>query len=225
MLDLNAVVLDTERILARTIGDHIEVVLNLSNDLRPVWADAGQLQRVVLNLAVNSRDAMPAGGMITIDTKNVELERGRTGSGGDLRAADRQRHRGGHDARGARADLRPVLHDEARGRRNRARPGNRVRHRQSKRRTRHGVQPAQPRLELQGLLAGVGSAAADARACADRRARDPCHRDGSPRRGPGDRETARPRDPRAGRVHRPRGGVARSRPSRRPASPARSTSS
>ncbi|MDX6423628.1 MAG: hypothetical protein QOI67_1099 [Gaiellaceae bacterium] len=73
VLDLNAVVLETERILARTIGDNIEVALNLSAALCPVWADAGQLQRVILNLAVNARDAMPAGGMITIDTKNVVL--------------------------------------------------------------------------------------------------------------------------------------------------------
>ncbi len=74
VLDLNEVVRQTERILSRTIGDHIHVVLELDAELRPVWADAGQLQQVILNLAVNARDAMPTGGLITLATKNVVLD-------------------------------------------------------------------------------------------------------------------------------------------------------
>jgi two-component system, cell cycle sensor histidine kinase and response regulator CckA len=71
VLDLNVVVRETEQILARTIGDNVDLVFELSDELRSVWADAGQLQQVILNLAVNARDAMPAGGLITLETKNV----------------------------------------------------------------------------------------------------------------------------------------------------------
>ena len=73
VLDLNEVVHETELILSRTIGEHIEIVTQLSGDLRLVRADAGQLQQVILNLAVNARDAMPTGGVITLETKNVVL--------------------------------------------------------------------------------------------------------------------------------------------------------
>ncbi len=72
-LDLNQVVRDAKTLVDRLIGDDIRVVVNLDDSLSPVRADAGQLDQVILNLAVNARDAMPGGGTLTIATREVEL--------------------------------------------------------------------------------------------------------------------------------------------------------
>ncbi|HJQ22928.1 MAG TPA: response regulator [Blastocatellia bacterium] len=73
ILDLNAVVADTEKMLRRLIGEHIELVTDFAADLDPVQADPGQLQQVIMNLAVNARDAMPEGGKLIIRTRNAGL--------------------------------------------------------------------------------------------------------------------------------------------------------
>jgi two-component system, cell cycle sensor histidine kinase and response regulator CckA len=74
VVDVNVVIRDIERILHRVIGEHITLRTSLDPGLAPVLADPSQLEQVIMNLAVNARDAMPGGGRITIETANVPLD-------------------------------------------------------------------------------------------------------------------------------------------------------
>src|SRR5229473_5853295 len=74
VIDLNASVMEIEKMLHRVIGEDIELSIRLQPDLGRVKADPGQLSQVLLNLAVNSRDAMPSGGKLIIETANADLD-------------------------------------------------------------------------------------------------------------------------------------------------------
>jgi two-component system cell cycle sensor histidine kinase/response regulator CckA len=73
ILDLNSIVEDMRKMLRRLIGEDIELNFNMLADLGRVKADRGQLEQVILNLAVNARDAMPHGGELRIETANAQL--------------------------------------------------------------------------------------------------------------------------------------------------------
>jgi signal transduction histidine kinase/CheY-like chemotaxis protein len=74
VLDLNGVVSGAHRLLARLIGEHVELVVALSARPLLVEADPGQLEQVIVNLATNARDAMPSGGRLTIETEAVTVD-------------------------------------------------------------------------------------------------------------------------------------------------------
>ena len=78
--DLNAVVTDTEGMLRRLIGEDIELVTEFDENLPAVNADPSQLEQIIVNLAVNARDAMPEGGTLTIGTEKVALDEERCAS-------------------------------------------------------------------------------------------------------------------------------------------------
>jgi signal transduction histidine kinase/CheY-like chemotaxis protein len=73
VLDLNAVVADLGKMLPRLIGEHIEYVFRPGANLGRVKADPGQIEQVIMNLAVNARDAMPEGGSLTVTTRSVVI--------------------------------------------------------------------------------------------------------------------------------------------------------
>jgi signal transduction histidine kinase/ActR/RegA family two-component response regulator len=85
VLDLNRIISGLDKMLRRLIGEDIDLVTHPSSGLGMVQADPGQIEQVIMNLAVNARDAMPGGGKLTIETGNVELGEEYTALRGDLR--------------------------------------------------------------------------------------------------------------------------------------------
>ncbi len=74
VLNLNDVILDVQDLLRRTLGEHVELETELHPEVWKVLADPGQIEQVLVNLAVNARDAMAAGGRLTIDTGNMLID-------------------------------------------------------------------------------------------------------------------------------------------------------
>ena len=74
VLDLNTLLKDFDKMLRRVIGEDIELIYVLPQNLGRVKADPGQIQQVILNLVINARDAMPKGGKLIIETSDIELD-------------------------------------------------------------------------------------------------------------------------------------------------------
>ena len=74
VLDLNSIVTDVENMLRRIIEEHINLTLNLREDLWKVKADRSRIEQAVVNLAINAKDAMPKGGTLTIETRNIQID-------------------------------------------------------------------------------------------------------------------------------------------------------
>jgi CheY-like chemotaxis protein len=74
VINLNDILLNLDSLLRRLIGEDIEVTTATASDLGTVKADPGQIEQVIMNLALNARDAMPHGGKITLETSNAQLD-------------------------------------------------------------------------------------------------------------------------------------------------------
>jgi hypothetical protein len=74
VLDVNSVVQSTQKLLNRLIGEDVKLMTSLTDDLGVARLDPGQVGQIIMNLAVNARDAMPTGGVLTIETENVEMD-------------------------------------------------------------------------------------------------------------------------------------------------------
>jgi signal transduction histidine kinase/CheY-like chemotaxis protein len=105
VLDLDHVIAAVQELLHRTLGEHIELVTTLAGNLWPVLADPGQLEQVLVNLAVNARDAMPGGGTLTIDTGNITVDADTVAGGSKARQGKNVRLRVSDTGTGITADL------------------------------------------------------------------------------------------------------------------------
>jgi signal transduction histidine kinase/CheY-like chemotaxis protein len=105
VLDLDIIIAAVEELLRRTLGEHVELVTSLAGDLWPVLADPGQLEQVLVNLAVNARDAMPAGGTLTIDTGNITVDADTIAGGSRARKGRNVRLRVSDTGAGMLADV------------------------------------------------------------------------------------------------------------------------
>ncbi len=188
VLDLSAVTTDMKDLLGRLIGEDIALLTTPTPGLGRVKADRGQIEQVVMNLAVNARDAMPQGGRLILETANVELDDeyvrrhvgARPGPHVMLAVSDTGT---GIAARDPGPDLRTVLHHQGARQGYRAGPGHRVRDRQAERRLHRGGQRARPGHHLPHLPAaprcGGGDGGPDRAAGRGRGG----HRDHPPRGG------------------------------------------
>jgi PAS domain S-box-containing protein len=93
IVDIDAIVREVETLLRRTIGEHVELITRGAPDPAPVRADRGQIEQILLNLAVNGRDAMPTGGTLSVETDNVVVDEDYAALHPNLRAGPHTRLR------------------------------------------------------------------------------------------------------------------------------------
>ncbi|MGO9501567.1 MAG: ATP-binding protein, partial [Streptosporangiaceae bacterium] len=105
VLNMDNVITSVGEMLRRTLGEHIELVTSLGGDLWPVLADPGQLEQLLVNLAVNARDAMPSGGTLTVDTCNITVDDDSVAGGSKSRQGKNVRLRVSDTGTGMTADV------------------------------------------------------------------------------------------------------------------------
>src|SRR5882757_499696 len=87
-VDINSLLIDSARLLRPTLGEHVEIDSILADDAAPALVDPSQLATTILNLALNARDAMPDGGKLTLESKNVVLDESYVGSNSEVAAGN-----------------------------------------------------------------------------------------------------------------------------------------
>jgi len=87
-VDINSLLIDSARLLRPTLGEHVEIDSILADDAAPALVDPSQLATTILNLALNARDAMPEGGKLTLESKNVVLDESYVGSNREVAAGN-----------------------------------------------------------------------------------------------------------------------------------------
>jgi len=105
VINLDEVVGEVDQLLRRTLGEDVELLIGRSDDLWPVLADPGQVEQILVNLAVNARDAMPGGGTLRIDTANITVDAESIAGGSPAPAGRYVRLRVGDSGTGMPADI------------------------------------------------------------------------------------------------------------------------
>ena len=157
IIDVNDSIRQLEKPLRRLISGDVELVTNLAPELMPVKVDPASVDQILVSLAVNARDAMPAGGRLTIETSNVEL----AADFGDTPALvvpgpqcprHCRRHRSRHGRGHAGTRFRAVLYNKGTGQRQRPRSRDRLWHREAERRVHLRREPPRGGHGLQDVL-------------------------------------------------------------------------
>ena len=158
VLNLNRVAADLEKMLRRLIGEHIDLEIEADPALGPVKADPGQINQIIMNLAINARDAMPTGGRLILATANIDFTASHKCYSGvalpgryvKLAVSDTG---SGMDAGDPQSPLRAILHHERNRQRHRPGAPHGIRHCQTKPRVYRGRESARPGHHVQYLSA------------------------------------------------------------------------
>ncbi len=156
--DVNALIVDAARLLRPTLGEQIEIESMLAHDAAPALIDPSQLSTAILNLALNARDAMPDGGKLTLETKNVVLDDSYASMNSDVRPGDYvmiavSDTGDGNPRQPDREGVRAVLHHQGRRQGLGSRPQHGLRLRQTVERTYQDLQRGGPRHHGEALSA------------------------------------------------------------------------
>ena len=160
IIQLNDLVVSITDMLRRTLGEHIMLSTSLARNIWATRADPGQFQSAIVNMAVNARDAMPQGGKLVVETRNIVLDADHADFQSELSPGDYVQLRspipGRDGTRGPRPGVRAVLHHQGEGPRHRSRLGDGLWLRQAVRRPRHDLQRARSRHDIQSVFPARG---------------------------------------------------------------------